>query len=139
MATRPFLSKREPVIKKLAKTLPKEFFKFKYFRFKCRDAMRTIDFYKSCGMTLDFDGEQESFKPVAILNTSQKTATGKTMDSTHMKKGALKEETKEEDKGPHGGPLGRIFGMSFAPMAGAVNHHRIQMIFEEDLEVGSGG
>ncbi|KAJ3372389.1 hypothetical protein HDU91_003435 [Kappamyces sp. JEL0680] len=135
MATRPILGRKEaPAAKKPAKAQPKEFFKFKYFRFKCRDAAKTIDFYKSCGMNLDFDGEQESFRPV-VLTASQKTAAGKTMESTHMKKvAATKEETAEEDKGPQGRQMGRVFGLSYSAVVGAALSNRIQLIFEEWVE-----
>lgn len=139
MATRgQFLVKKETTsVKKPIKVAPREFFRLKFFRFKCRDANKTIEFYKSCGMTLDFDGDLESFKPLNIVSPQRATA-GKTMESNHVKKLAanLRDEEKlAEDKASQGGVCGRVFGLSYASSTGVIVPNRIQLIFEEDVQV----
>lgn len=106
MSTRPALSKREAKKdaninqKKANRVLPRELFKFKYLRFKCRDAARTIDFYKSCGMNLDFDGDLVSFKNEKP--NSQQKVVGKppvaTMESNHMKKKSKKRQRSKKKR-----------------------------------------
>lgn len=151
MSTRPALSRRDAAPKKDPnnaqkkgpRALPRELFKFKYLRFKCRDAVRTIDFYKSCGMNLDFDGDLVSFKHATQPSSQQSKVAGKspaaTMESNHMKKLAKDETSPQEDKSNDtGGPLGRVFGLSYPPTGGgaAALMNRIQLVFEEDKEVG---
>lgn len=145
MSTRPGLAKREKKEiqlnnKKQPKYLVKELFKFKYFRFKCRDAAKTIDFYKTCGMVVDFDGEQTSFRHVNP-NQKEKKAAAVTMESNHLKKAAKdkesEEDKKEESELPQGGPCGRVFALSY-PSTNAPNQgggSRIQLVFEEDKDV----
>lgn len=130
--------------KKGPRALPRELFKFKYLRFKCRDPVRTIDFYKSCGMNLDFDGDLVSFRHTTHSSSQQSKVAGKpgavTMESNHMKK-LPKDETgpQEEKSNDAGGPLGRVFGLSYPPTGGgaAALLNRIQLVFEEDKEVRS--
>lgn len=144
MSTRAALSKHKKDAninpKKNNRVFPRELFKFKYLRFKCRDSVRTIDFYKSCGMNLDFDGDLISFKHAS----HQKDIAGKpvtaTMESNHLKKTDDSNEDGEETKKPEedlGGPLGRVFGLSYPPTVGGVAAllNRVQLVFEEDKEV----
>ncbi|KAJ3000578.1 hypothetical protein HDV02_004873 [Globomyces sp. JEL0801] len=120
-----------PSNKKVSKPPPKrDFFKLRYFR--------TIDFYKSLGMNLDFDGEQFSFKPVVanpIQPANTRQAFGKTMESSHVKKTNLQEEHEDEMKGQGESSL-RVLGLSYPSLAFGSNKdlHRVQLVFEEDLE-----
>ena len=142
MSNRPALAKREKKEiqnnnKKQPRVVAKELFKFKYFRFKCRDAARTIDFYKTCGMVLDFDGEQNSFRHV---NANQKDKKVAVMESNHLKKAAKDkedEENKDESELPQGGPCGRVFALSYPSTSNQNNNFgpRIQLVFEEDKDV----
>lgn len=120
--------------KKNAKVAPtKEYFRLRYLRFKFKDYMKTIDFYKAIGMSIDFEGEQESF-PWTNFNV-QKGPAPKTIESNHLKKSAGLKDEKTEETLNQGGPLGRIIAFSFDGLVGNKESNRMQLWFEEDLDV----
>jgi hypothetical protein len=128
--------KKQPKLQPL-----KEFFRLKYLRFKCRDINKTIDFYKSLGMTIDYEGEQDAFRPPVPgdKQNNQKVPTANTMESSHVKKNPNLKAEAEGESVSNGGPCGRILALSFVqqangPVAKEIQNQRVQLIFEEDLD-----
>ncbi|KAJ3272251.1 hypothetical protein HDV01_005790 [Terramyces sp. JEL0728] len=121
---------------KKAKNQIREFSKMRYFRFRCRDVNKTMDFYKSCGMNVDFEGYQECIKPPTMQTAQAAKNPAFNFDSI-AKKGALeKESTPEIQKSKlHVAANGRIFAMSYGGSSyGTSFHNRVMLLFEEDLK-----
>jgi predicted enzyme related to lactoylglutathione lyase len=126
---------KQQAVKKVVKSMPaKEFFRLKYLRFNCRDLTRTVDFYKSLGMTVDFEGLQEKFNVSAFAK--EKAQAVKTMESEHVKKNSdLNDEPDiEQQENPT-----RVLALSFSPQVNVPGtkgqqSQRVQIVFEEDLD-----
>ncbi|KAJ3326187.1 hypothetical protein HDV06_000063 [Boothiomyces sp. JEL0866] len=121
---------------KKSKNQVREFSKMRYFRFRCRDVNKTMDFYKSCGMNVDFEGYQECIKP-PTMQTAQAVKNPAVNFDNIFKKGALeKESTVDLQKSKlHVAANGRVFGMSFGGSSyGTSYHNRVMLLFEEDLK-----
>lgn len=116
----------KPVVKATEK---RDFFRMRYFRFACYDIERTIELYKSFGMTLMYDQVQERYMaPVAVA--PKKEPNGRRSSQVPLElPNAAPALTPEEI---HELSLTkRIVGFTYGDSNAEIEQNRVHIIFEE--------
>jgi hypothetical protein len=103
---------------------PKDYFRLRYLRFRFQDYISTIDFYRTLGMTVEFEVGQE-------------TTTVSTAPLAKGLKAVMKESGVEQPANGTQEPPTRVFGVSYVDNQAAPEAitSRVILLFEEDTEV----
>ncbi|KAJ3023525.1 hypothetical protein HKX48_002688 [Thoreauomyces humboldtii] len=91
---------------------------FKYIRLKCVDMARTIEFYQSLGMSIDWEANQFNFLPPAPATTVEKD---KDRDKREVQELLMEKDEPE-----------KLVALSYRPTGKEVSTHNVQLILQRD-------